>query len=90
MTGPEHYAAAEAYLEAAKNTDPVWSDDSHRAFQVAAAQAHATLALTAATAMRVYPVLTSSEPVSVDDWREVIACVFEVSADPADDNGSGS
>lgn len=63
MKGSEHYARAEAYLEAAADTDPGWADAAHRAFQVAAAQAHATLALAAATEMRVYPVHTSAEPV---------------------------
>ncbi|WP_282698054.1 hypothetical protein [Streptomyces sp. CC208A] len=53
MTGPEHYREAERHLSAASFTDrpggrPAHPDASHH---IAMAQAHATLALAAATAM---------------------------------------
>ena len=47
-TGPEHYRQAEEYLEKAYHMDP--GTDLER-FYIAAAQAHATLAVAAATAM---------------------------------------
>jgi hypothetical protein len=49
MTGPEHYAAAEALLADARRTQA--EDDAKR--WLARAQVHATLALAAATALNV-------------------------------------
>lgn len=46
MTGPEHYTEAERLLRWAEDVEP-----ERAASAVAAAQAHATLALTAATAL---------------------------------------
>ncbi|MER6515226.1 hypothetical protein [Nonomuraea sp. NPDC001636] len=53
MTGPEHYREAERHLSAASYTDrpggrPAHPDAGHH---IAMAQAHATLALAAATAL---------------------------------------
>lgn len=56
MTGPEHYRQAEGFLAAAQADQP-GRPDSYRADQLRAAQAHATLALAAATA---YP--------AIKDW----------------------
>lgn len=50
MTGPEHYREAEAHLASAAQSF-VRGDDPTSA--LAAAQAHATLALAAATALQV-------------------------------------
>lgn len=74
MNGPEHFRAAENYLKAARDADPAWCDDSHRAVQVAAAQAHATLALAAATALQFHLDLLSAAPDSPGSaWRQVIS-----------------
>lgn len=74
MTGPEHFRAAEKYLATAASMDPMWSDDEHRASQLAAAQAHATLALAAATALQWHLDLLSVDPDSPGSaWRQVIA-----------------
>lgn len=53
MTGPEHYTAAEEFIETAKTSDI--GTDSQR-LTLMAAQVHATLALAAATAMAAVPV----------------------------------
>ena len=50
MNGPEHYAAAEEFLAAAK-ADGVEPGEPVQVSHLAAAQVHATLALAAATAM---------------------------------------
>lgn len=54
MTGPEHYREAERHLSAASFTQGPGGDPIHpetAAHHLAMAQAHATLALAAATAM---------------------------------------
>ena len=54
MTGPEHYREAERHLSAASYTHGPGGDPVHpeaAAHHLATAQAHATLALAAATAM---------------------------------------
>ncbi|MGI5504359.1 hypothetical protein [Lentzea sp. CA-135723] len=50
MNGPEHYAAAQEYLAAAK-ADGIEPGDAAEVSNLAFAQVHATLALAAATAM---------------------------------------
>jgi hypothetical protein len=67
MTGPEHYRAAELHTEAA---DLEWKDSTPAQLAVtfAAAQAHATLALVAAT------LDASRGPVKGEGaWHEVLA-----------------
>ncbi|MEE4493526.1 hypothetical protein [Streptomyces sp. BE230] len=63
MTGPEHYREAERLLSAASYTHGPGRDPVHpeaAAHHVAMAQVHATLALTAATAMQA--AVDGSEP----------------------------
>ena len=50
MNGPEHYAAAQEYLAAAK-AEGVQPGDAAEVSNLAIAQVHATLALASATAM---------------------------------------
>ena len=52
MTGPDHYAKAEEHLAAAAAIETDGHDDSMSAWHQRQAQAHATLALTAATLVR--------------------------------------
>lgn len=66
MNGPEHYAAAESYLELACNTD---EGEHLEGFRLAAAQIHATLALAAATAL--WP--AGSHNVSMSSMNEMTA-----------------
>jgi len=49
MTGPEHYATATEHLAAAIATETDGHEDSMSAWHQRQAQAHATLAMTAAT-----------------------------------------
>jgi hypothetical protein len=77
MTGPEHYARAERLLADIDYDGPrLWSDKRNRATRgygaevvAAVAQAHATLALAAATALT-----NSPDPFvrarHTDDWLE--------------------
>jgi len=51
MTGPEHFQAAESCLDTARRSSDKGRDED-AAFWQREAQAHATLALTAATALR--------------------------------------
>lgn len=64
MTGPEHYRRAEQLAEQAHVVDPEYA-----AYLVAKAQVHATLALTAATAMM--PTV-GNEGQTAAEWRKVI------------------
>ena len=68
MTGPEHYRRAQELAEMA-GEDPTDPDApyAHEAYLLAAAQVHATLALTAATATAI-PV-DGNEP-QVEEWAE--------------------
>ena len=68
MTGPEHYQQAEALLEEA--SDPADHGVSAVHAHIARAQAHATLALAAATALHV----TAGELTETDceDWSLAI------------------
>ena len=50
MTGPEHFTAAEENLAAAAGIETDGYEDSRSAWHQRQAQAHATLALAAATA----------------------------------------
>ncbi|NKE59581.1 hypothetical protein FXN61_23335 [Lentzea sp. PSKA42] len=50
MNGPEHYAAAQEFLAAAK-ADDIEPGEAAEVSNLAIAQVHATLALAAATAM---------------------------------------
>ncbi|WP_447006680.1 hypothetical protein ACRAKI_09465 [Saccharothrix isguenensis] len=50
MNGPEHYAAAEKFLAAAK-ADDIEPGEPSETSNLTVAQVHATLALAAATAM---------------------------------------
>ena len=52
MTGPGHYAMAEEHLAKAAAIETDGHDDSMSAWHQRQAQAHATLALAAATALR--------------------------------------
>ncbi len=64
MTGPEHYQQAERYLELARTLNgprDTWLESEVLAMQQQA-QAHATLALTAATALH---------PGNFDHWYDV-------------------
>jgi len=86
VTGPEHFAAAERYLAAGRDADPTWSDDGHQSVLMAAAQAHATLALAAATALMFAPDLVSREPSSPgSSWRQLLQ-----GTDTAEPDESGS
>lgn len=58
MTGPEHYLAAEQLI-----------DDAPGAFEIALAQAHATLALAAATA--VATTTDNARAYDVEAWERV-------------------
>lgn len=77
MNGPEHYREAERLLEMVGNGPPDWFQE-HGAATAAAAQAHATLALVAAS---VAPrALGPQEPwgghtldALDQDWREATA-----------------
>ena len=51
MTGPEHYRLAEVHAAAAEATETDGHDDGMSAWHQRQAQAHATLALAAATAL---------------------------------------
>lgn len=61
MTGPEHYKKAETFINLAGG--PTIPDPQAKIF-LAAAQAHATLALAAATALR------PGSPLARDAWRQ--------------------
>ena len=70
MTGPQHYRAAEDLLEAAGNGEAPGSDRL-----LAAAQAHATLALAAATALSCVDVEMERRPVVPpphEEWGDAI------------------
>jgi hypothetical protein len=64
MTGPEHYREAEKLLDEA-NAEPAGSEMER--YQLDAAQVHATLALTAATALNWKPRSTHGAR-----WRRVL------------------
>jgi hypothetical protein len=66
MTGPDHYAAAEAHLDHAASIDTDGHDDSMSAWHQRQAQAHATLALTATQVGAVM------RPADLDEWRKAI------------------
>jgi hypothetical protein len=68
MNGPEHYIEAERILQGC--TDEIGWSSGEKALLYQYAQVHATLALAAANAMRVFPIITDHEPVRVDGWRE--------------------
>ena len=51
MTGPEHYQAAEQLLKQVTSLNGIVSEETRHANTIAAAQAHFTAALAAATAL---------------------------------------
>lgn len=70
MNGPEHYAEAERLLglaDSAVSANMAASTGESKADVLAAAQVHATLALTAATAYRY-----ASPGTTQDAWRQAI------------------
>ncbi|MFD8687981.1 hypothetical protein [Streptomyces sp. NPDC059651] len=78
MTGPEHYREAERMMSAASYThgpggDPVHPEAAAHHLALALAQVHATLALTAATAMQAS--VDGAEPGmgagEFEEWYEV-------------------
>lgn len=70
MTGPEHYEAAELLLDLASEDE--LGSDSER-FHVAKAQAHATLALAAASANRAVVDYAGNESGDGRGWAAVLA-----------------
>jgi hypothetical protein len=66
MSGPEHYAKAEEHLAAAAAIETDGHDDSMSAWHQRQAQAHATLALAAATAEAFVP------SIHFEPWAAVI------------------
>lgn len=80
MTGPEHYLEAEQLLDVAQHEDwqtviPRDADFEPSTFAqtcIAAAQAHATLALAAAMALQVTATRAPHETEAGADWREVL------------------
>jgi hypothetical protein len=71
LTGPEHYRQAENYLSAASFTRGPGGNPVHpeaTAHHIAMAQVHATLALTAATAMQA-PVDGSEPGMSAPEYQ---------------------
>lgn len=72
MSGPQHYKTAEVLLANLTRTLPSGADlytPDHKARIIAQAQAHATLALTAATA---HAVESRGAGDIAQEWREVI------------------
>lgn len=69
MNGPAHYREAEQALRAAYEKP---MDTGEAGFYMAAAQAHATLALVAAAALDATNALPTSSPL-VEQWDEVFA-----------------
>lgn len=65
MNGPDHYRAAERFVEQSHRAD---LQNGHAAWLVAAAQVHATLALAAAT---VEP--AGWQPGEFPGWREAVS-----------------
>lgn len=81
MTGPEHYRQAERLLKAAaydtKDSALGSRDDERDADFLRAAQAHATLALAAATAcagMRLGYKLRGMPKPESDEWAKTVGC----------------
>lgn len=76
MNGPEHYAAAEEFLAAAK-ADGIEPGEPVAVSNLAVAQVHATLALAAATAMAGSVVITRGSVLAalpsadVNAWQAV-------------------
>jgi hypothetical protein len=66
MTGPQHWAKAEEHLTLAATIETDGHDDSMSAWHQRQAQAHATLALTAATAEAFVP------SIHFEPWTAVI------------------
>jgi hypothetical protein len=64
-SGPEHYRAAEGYLARAEGDEPGRSDEFRRDL-ILAAQAHATLALTASN-------IEAATRRPSAEWSEVVA-----------------
>ncbi|MEV1201695.1 hypothetical protein [Microbispora rosea] len=73
MTGPEHYAQAEALLESAAR-ERIGSDQER--YLLAAAQVRATLALAAATALTSHLATYGDEP-EINAWKVVAAVADE-------------
>lgn len=74
MTGPEHYRKAEEALSILDVERDVEDWDAallagHIALAISAAQAHATLALAAATAMSTWTETGMPQPDRMDWWR---------------------
>ena len=69
MTGPEHYRHAETLLDLASDDD---LDSDAERFHITKAQAHATLALAAATALgSIYMDVTKARQLAVG-WNDAI------------------
>ena len=72
MTGPDHYAKAEEHLAAAAAIETDGHDDSMSAWHQRQAQAHATLALTAATALGGANLTLPQLDATAAEWESVI------------------
>lgn len=70
MTGPEHFGAAEAHLQFARDLEG--GGDELEQFHLAAAQVHATLALAAVTAAAELSLTSLGKDRPIEAWREVI------------------
>ena len=73
MTGPEHYAEAEASLEMGNHVHVNGGDPGRAALYFAEAQVHATLALAAATAYRATEANAQSPRGAQIAWHDVEA-----------------
>lgn len=70
MTGPEHYQAAEQLLDMASAAD---SGEPAESYYVAATQAHATLAMAAATALGAVNARTNGQATPAQrEWAAAI------------------
>lgn len=70
MTGPEHYAEAEACLGLGNHVHVNGGDPERAALYFAEAQVHATLALAAATAYRATEANAQSPRGAETEWRD--------------------
>jgi hypothetical protein len=79
MTGPGHYAKAEEHLGFAASIETDGHDDSMSAWHQRQAQAHATLALTAATLVRGLLGLTQA---GRHEWMKATGMDYTAGPDP--------